>query len=88
MREVRLEDYDPPPHDGYWPDIFLINKQWVDEYSRARWRAIPNIEGMFIRKLDNVIEIEYMTVVRSYYITDTVLVEGTDVEAYELTTGE
>ena len=46
---VDPDDYDPPPHDGYWPTAFLINPAYVDSLTTS-WRTIPNSDGIRARK--------------------------------------
>lgn len=46
---VGPDDYDPPPHDGYWPTTFLINRAYVDSLTTS-WRTVPNSDGIRARK--------------------------------------
>ncbi|AOE44537.1 hypothetical protein SEA_JUMBO_26 [Gordonia phage Jumbo] len=97
LKEVPFEDYEAPPHDGIWPDNFLINKDWVDQNVNYQFTVLPNSGSMSIRRQDSetgegLLEISHLAVADHittviYRINETVLIEDTDVECYEMIRG-
>ena len=81
---VDPDDYDPPPHDGYWPTtFFLINRAYVDSLTTS-WRTVPNSDGIRARKSVAGLHLRDPTgVIYTFTITATeVVLDDTNIPIY------
>ncbi len=61
------DDYDLPPHRGYWPDRFLVNAEYVNGLTYV-WRTIPN-DGVKVRAADGLLHVKRDDTIVSYSLT-------------------